>query len=210
MRLARTLKSFIGAAALTAIAGVASAATTFAEFDLAGNIKYTDNFVFGVAAGSGGGTIGADLYGRTDIVRPYTLEYSLSATWDGTSKSAVGSISLPGAFSIDNVIASLPSIPSTNGGGLLIPGGLLSYSGLTVTPTTVDGKYSFLFGGDALEDKLVSLGFPAFPDKFSGSYNANFKLTSNVSTVPLPAAAPLLIFGIGSLMVFRRKRRKAA
>jgi hypothetical protein len=214
MKFTTVLKSLVGAAALTALTGVASAATTFAEFDLAGDVEYTDNvlifgFPTGMAGGSGSGSLDADLYGRTDIVRPYTLEYSLSATWDNDTKSTSGSFGV-GTFSIDDVIASLPTIPSLPGGVLPIPGGLLTYSGLTVTQSSIDGSYEFAFAGDALENTLVDFGFPAFPDEFSGSYNANFKLTSSVSTIPLPAAAPLLLVGIGGLVAFRRKRRKAA
>lgn len=215
MKFTTALKSLIGAAALTALASIASAATTFAEFDLAGEIEYTDNVLLfgfiptGVAGGSGSGSLDADLYGRTDIVRPYTLEYSLSATWNANTGATAGSFGV-GTFSIDNVIASLPTIPSTSGGVLPIPGGLLTYSGLTVTQSSIDGSYAFFFVGDALENTLVDFGFPAFPDQFSGAYNANFKLTSTVSTVPLPAAAPLLLVGIGGLVAFRRKRRKAA
>ncbi|QCO58141.1 hypothetical protein EOK75_20140 (plasmid) [Pseudorhodobacter turbinis] len=219
MKLSTSLKSFAGAIALTAVASIASAATTtYADFTAVGNVTYTDNsllfgFPTGIAGGEVGGTVSANLYGDTATARDYTLEYSFDAMSGSSTDNLSGAFSLPFAFSIDSVIASLPTMPSTGGGILPLPalGAILNYSGLAVTSSTVDSTFTFQFVGDAWEDLLVSLGSPAFPDDFTGTYVANLKLVAeDVAPVPLPAAAPLLFFGVGGLVAFGRKRRKTA
>lgn len=215
------IKTIAGAVVLSAVASVASAATmTFADVSVTGAFEYNEAstttlgscpfcVVIPVPAnGNANGAVSANLYGDTSVVRNYTLTYALNAMWDGLSGSTSGSVDVPLAFSIDDVLAASGiTIGSTPSSSTLTPLGLLTFSGLTVTPTSIDGAAAIFLGGPVFEDLAGLFGLS---DDVEGTFDANFALVANVPAVPLPASAPLLLAGLGGMMALRRKRRTAA
>ncbi|OAN79226.1 hypothetical protein A8B78_13060 [Jannaschia sp. EhC01] len=210
-----TLRSIVGAAALSLIAGAASASTmTFADLSLSGDFTHTDEITvcpFGCftipipSIGTANGSISGNLYGDTSIVRDYTLTYDLSATWNGSTESASGAIDIPLAFSIDDVLASFGALVGSTGPvATVTPIGAFSSSGLTITPTSINGDFGFILGGPIFEDFADFVGLSG---NQSGSVQANFAL---VAAIPLPASSVLLVFGLGGMVVVGRRRRMAA
>tara|TARA_R110002020_G_scaffold50549_1_gene142664 strand:- start:120 stop:758 length:639 start_codon:yes stop_codon:yes gene_type:complete len=206
MTFTKTIKSLIGAAALTVIASVSSAATaTFAELNSTGSVTYIGSGPTSTFTGSAT----ASLYGDTSVARDYALNYNFTANIAGQSRSLVGTYGI-GSFSIDSLlpaVASLPSSGSQNLGGLT-----LSYENMMATSsTTASVDYTLALGTDLTAFLRDELGFGSSKGTFTGTYSLNATLTADVETaaaVPLPAAAPLLVFGVGGLAAFGRKRRK--
>lgn len=208
MKFTTSLKSLIWAIALTAVAGVASAATVFAQADTSGTFVFNG----GQSTSMFTGTVSGSLIGDTAPARSYTLNYSFTANVNGTTPTGTisGQFALP-SFSIDSLIASLPPIPGSFG-PFTIPSTdiTLTYSNGSVSGNTASADFVLSLGNDSTIALRDALGLPAFNDRATGTFVGNATLTADVSTVPLPAAAPLLLFGIGGLVAVRRKRRKAA
>jgi hypothetical protein len=216
------LKTALSAAALSAIAGTASAATTqFGTFESDGTFDYLGvNTQGGIAVtvdfdstSADGGLVTGGAFNDTSIARDYSLNYTFGVDFGSTTLSNSGSKSL-GNFSLDSLVASLASQP-TSGSFELFPGATAQYSNLSFpTSSTITFDYSVNTdpqGSQAILDFFGFDGNMVGPDR--GTYNLNAELVADVADVapvPLPAALPLLLAGLGGLAAVGRRRRKAA
>lgn len=225
MRVAMILKSSTisaaSAAVLIVMSGASSAATvTFADMSLSGSYRHAAARKTKPAAtpakGTVGGVMSGQLYGDTSAKRSYTLTYYIDTTSKGVKTNTVGSYAIPDAFSIKDMLAAYVSVISPTGTGMLpVPefNGSFNYNNVRTTPATVSGSFSLSYSGNGYQDFIGSMGLPTYKDNTAGSYTANFALVADVvdvAPVPVPAAAPMLAFGIAGLVALRRKRRKAA
>ena len=207
MKFTTTLKSLAGAVALTAIAGMATAAT-YANINTQGDWIY-DYESSGVSAVLTGDAAGVLTLGNLDtsVVRDYTFNYSFTATngFSGQSSTFSGSIHL-GSNSINGLYAAFLPLSSNPIADLI-----MTYANPLWTAGTGTGSVDYVatLGDTSTQYMMQQLGW-APPTPKSDGYGTYIASGELIAPVPLPAAAPLLLLGIGGLVAFGRKRRRKA
>jgi hypothetical protein len=204
MKLTMALKSLAGALAFSAIAGVASAAT-YATFytggATGGDFKFYVNPLSATLEGNATGALESPHVDPT-VVRDYTFNYEFMAQLiPGPTKSFSGSVHI-GSTSIVDLFADY-------GVANPIADLVMTYSNVVWNSTPgVSVDYKAVLGFDATTYMVDQLGLTnQVTTNAEGKYWAKATLTA---PVPLPAAAPLLLAGLGGLIAFGRKRRRKA
>ncbi|RKF13400.1 VPLPA-CTERM sorting domain-containing protein [Roseovarius spongiae] len=213
MKFPTSLKMIAGATAFTAVAGMAAAAPVdYAALYSTGSYYY-DGSVPTVTFTDPDAHVALTASGAAldrDEVLSFKLRFEFMAaspTFD--DPTVFGPVSYNdtvdlGSFSINQMLAA---VGTGHAGGATFD--ITSYSFPTATTMDVNGSVTL---DEVLTAALAgAVGAPSnFTGINTGQYSLNAWLQSDIAPVPLPAAAPLLLFGIGGLVALGRKRRKAA
>lgn len=198
------MKSFLATCAVAALcAGGAQAATaTYATLTSTGD--------FGLSAGPSRsatltGSATASIIGNPSVVRDYSLEYSITVSAFGHSRSLNGSRAL-GSFALTDAYPILAGAGSS--GPLSFMGITGSYSNLTLGAPDSTVDYDLALNGHVTSWLFgeLDVNLPSHIGAVTGDYTVS---AAFVAPVPVPAALPLLLTGFaGFAGVAARKRRK--
>lgn len=200
MKLGRILTS---CAALALLAGAAQAAT-YGTLTSTGDVTLSASTprtltLDGSATGS--------IIGDPSVVRNYTLNYDFSFTPSAGPGASISGSQAVGSFALTDFYPFLASAGSS--GSFMLPNILTgSYENLTLGAPDSTVDYQLTLSGNATGWLIDELGYslPSYIGEVNGTYNLSASL---VSTVPVPAALPLLLTGFaGFAGVSARKRRK--
>lgn len=196
------MMKFLAACGVLILSAISTQAATVASVSSTGNYFYIPGSPSALFNGVGTG----QFFYALDVERDYTLSYSFTidpetpdeAPVTRTGSEALGSVTLTDFF----------TAPDANGDGAIIG----------LSDILLDGKYSnlSLAGNSGSFGYFLSLtpaAVQAVLDLFGfdgGAYSSgDFSLSVDlVAAVPLPATLPMLLGGIGGLVLISRKRGK--
>lgn len=191
---------FLAACGVLILSAISAQAATVASVISTGNYLYVPGSPSAYFNGTGTGQFFYDL----DVERDYTLNYSFTidpehpdeAPVTRTGSEALGAVTLTEFF----------TVPDANGDGdiiglsdILLDG---EYYNLSLVGNSGSFNYYLSLTPVAVQAVLDLFGFSG--EAFS---SGNFSLSVDlVAAVPVPATLPMLIGGIGGLMVVSRSR----
>ncbi|MGH1426202.1 MAG: VPLPA-CTERM sorting domain-containing protein [Pseudooceanicola sp.] len=179
----------IALGAAIALAGFVGAAQSAVVYDESINGDATGNVVAGTNIGTLGGSMTSVILGSYNA--------GLSGPSNGPDEQDSFTFSVLGDFTVD--------VATSNGDDALyllyriVPFSFLASGGpgIDLFGTNGAGTYSVTLVGNGNEGK--------------GTYEISINVgATQMPAVPLPAAAPLLLAGLGGLGVFARRKRRAA
>jgi hypothetical protein len=145
-------------------------------------------------------TLGTSSAGAYDFQDSYEFTVGASASGD----TLVAQLGLPPTFDISNLQLRLYEVPSASTVPTVgpLPSGdtsVTSWMGIPTGQNSIDASFSNIQGGETYVLDVAGIA--------SGSSGGTYFGQLNLAPVPLPAAALLLLSGVGGLGAFARSRK---